>query len=108
VLVVQTDSNGEAIARGFVPNRIDGPFEIRVEASFEGSTVLQLIHQINALTITAEVEKRSPGRGKLLLLGGVAAAAAVGVAMRGSDAPPAAAPAPGTTITPGKPVVGLP
>ena len=112
VLVVQTDSNGEAIAHGFVPNRIDGAFEIRVDASFEGSTAVQAIHQINALPITPEVEKRPAGRGKMLaILGGVAAAAAAGLAMRGGGgggAPPAAAPTPGTTITPGKPAVGPP
>jgi hypothetical protein len=111
-LVVQTGSNGEAAAQGFVPNRLDGPFEIRVEASFEGNTAVQLIHQINALTITPAVEKRSQGRGKLLaILGGVAAAAVAGVAMRGGGgggAPPASAPAPGTTVTPGKPTVGPP
>lgn len=111
VLVVPTDENGEAIARGFVPNKIDGPFEIRVEASFQGSTAVQPIHQINALPITPGVEKRSPGRGMMLaILGGVAAAAAAGLAMRGGGggAPPAAAPTPGTTITPGKPTVGPP
>src|SRR6266542_3878524 len=99
VLVVQTDNNGEAIARGLVPNRTDGPFEIRVEASFKESTAIQLIHQINALSITPGVEKRSSGTGKMIaILGGVAAAAVVGVAMRGRSsggAPPASAPTPG-------------
>src|SRR4051794_28166497 len=35
-LTVQTDSRGMAVGRGLVPNRTEGPFRIRVTASWQG------------------------------------------------------------------------
>lgn len=109
VLVVRTDSSGEAVASGLVPNRIAGPFEIRVEASLEGSTAATSINQINALRITPVAERRPAGKRKMLMiLGGVAAAAAAALATLGGGGRQPAQTTPGTIIVPGKPSVGPP
>src|SRR5215212_4481241 len=44
---VTTDSDGRAIGRGLRPNKTAGQFEIRVNASHEGSTATARIVQTN-------------------------------------------------------------
>jgi hypothetical protein len=52
--MTQTDSAGRAVARGFHANRIQGQFQIHVNASFQGQTAAVTIGQSNVL-VTAGV-----------------------------------------------------
>ena len=44
---VLTDRNGRASLTGFIPNQVEGPFQIAVEASFAGNSVRTMIRQYN-------------------------------------------------------------
>lgn len=98
-LVVTTDENGVATGRGLKPNNVAGQFQIRVVASYQGSTARAVVTQTNA----APAQASSGGSGKLILLvaliGGGGAAAALGLTRSNKSA--GAAPNPGTVITPG-------
>src|SRR5215813_4481173 len=43
-----TDAHGRAVATGLRPNGVNGPFEIRVTASYRGQTAKTVVHQSNA------------------------------------------------------------
>src|SRR5260370_884931 len=59
VLIVRTDENGRAIARGMHPNRLSGRFEIRITANYKGQTATSVLTQTNAAPSAAE---HSPAR----------------------------------------------
>ena len=113
-LTVTTGPDGLAAGRGLKPNRVAGPFEIRVSGSLRGETAGAAIHQVNVEPATAG------GNGKKIALvaliggaaiGGVLAATLGGKSTAAASAAPgiAAAPAPGgTTIVPGTPGFGPP
>ena len=109
-LVVTTDAQGQAIARGLKPNNVAGKFEIRVTASYQGRTSSVTITQFNMAVQNA----KSGGHGKLVLvLVALGAAGAVGavVATRGgssSPTPTQPAPPPVISISPGTGTVGPP
>lgn len=46
-LFVLTDRRGRAILTGFIPNQVEGPFQISVEASSSGNSVRAMIRQYN-------------------------------------------------------------
>ena len=110
VLSITTDAEGRAVGRGFRPNRIAGPFEIRVTASENGRRATASLRQTNAAVAKAE-----SGRKRAVLLaviGGAAAAAVIGVAVGGSGSSggsggPAGTP-PRAVLTPGAPSIGGP
>lgn len=111
LLIVRTDENGRAVARGMRPNRLPGQFEIRVTANYKGQSTTSVLTQTNAAPSTAE---HSSGRKWLIILGIVGGAAAAGVVASsgggGSSAPAstgAAAP-PAGSVTPGAPGFGAP
>lgn len=123
MLTVQTNQNGEAIARGLRPNNVAGDFTIRVTASYQGTTATAVIGQTNALLGAAAGAGAGAGAAtaaglsaKVLAIIGIAAAAAVGggvyAATRGdsggSSGQPGAPPRTPTSISIGSPSVGAP
>jgi len=111
LLIVHTDENGRAIARGMRPNRLSGQFEIRVTANYQGRSTTAVLTQTNAAPSTAE---RGSGRKWAIILGIVGGAAAAGVlAASGgggssAPAPTGAATPPAGSVTPGTPGFGAP
>jgi hypothetical protein len=110
-LMIQTDANGRASARGLRPNTTIGPFEIRVRAALGGATGTAVIAQTNAAP--AKVERASSK--KWVILGIVGAAVAGGIAASasggssGAAARPSDPPAPPSgSVTPGTPGFGPP
>ena len=109
-LIVHTDLKGLAAARGLQPNKMEGPFQIRVDASFQGLTASAVISQTNVVPIVVSATKPQSKKGFLFVIIGGVAAAAVGLAASkggggGGSAPP---PPATTTVTPGSPTVGPP
>lgn len=86
MVTVQTNQNGEAVARGLRPNNITGDFGIRVTASYQGATASAVVSQTNALAGAAAAGAGGGAAaataagisGKILAIIGIAAAAAVG------------------------------
>jgi hypothetical protein len=109
-LIVHSDVKGIAAARGMQPNQMEGPFRIRVDASFQGLTASAVITQTNVVPIVVSATKPQAKKGFLfVILGGVAAAAGVLAASKGGGGGSTAPPPPAsTTITPGSPTVGAP
>lgn len=119
MVTVQTNQNGEAVARGLRPNNVAGDFAIRVTASYQGSTATAVINQTNAL-LGAGAAAGAGGAaaagisGKVLAIIGIAAAAAVGggvyAATRGDsgNGGPGTPPRTPTSIAIGSPTVGAP
>ena len=111
ILSVTTDGEGRAVGRGFRPNRIAGPFEIRVTASENGRRASTSLRQTNAAVAHAE-----GGRKRTVLLaviGAAAAAAVIGIVGAGSGSSNGpgggAAPPPRTAVlTPASPTIGAP
>jgi hypothetical protein len=104
-LMITSDDQGRAIARGLTPNNIPGKFGIHVNASIGGRTARTDITQFNM-----EVRQDGGGGGKIaavVVLLGAAAAAGVVVALRkqtnngGPITPP-------ISLTPGTGTVGTP
>lgn len=111
-LTVQTDQRGMATGRGLVPNRIEGPFQIRVTASAHGESSTTIIRQTNAEP--AVKSSRSKWIVIAAIVGGGAATGAV-LASRGGKqsstiggGTTGGAGAAGATITPGTPSFGPP
>lgn len=104
-LTVLTDDKGQAVARGLRPNNVNGQYQVRVNASFQGQTANTTITQRNSIAAAA-----GGISAKILIILAVAGAAVAGgvvAATRGGGGnnTPAAAP---TVITPGTPSVGAP
>jgi hypothetical protein len=118
MVTVQTNQNGEAVARGLRPNNVAGDFVIRVTASFQGSTATAVINQTNALAGAAGAAAGGAAAagisGKVLAIIGIAAAAAVGGGVYAATRGDSGNGGPGTpTRTPtaisiGSPTVGAP
>src|SRR3982074_2607070 len=49
-LTTVTDGNGQAVARGIKPNNVNGQYQIRVNASYQGQTANAVVNQANAIT----------------------------------------------------------
>jgi hypothetical protein len=109
-LIVTTDAEGKAAARGLKPNAADGKFEIRVTASLQGKTASATVTQFNMAVQSSK--PNSGGNGKwiaIVLLAGAGGAAGAVLGARGSSsapAPPAAPPS--ISITAGTGSVGSP
>ncbi len=130
LLEVITNAQGRAVAAGFQPNAVSGPFQMNVTASFQGQTATATISQTNALTTAGAASGGggSAGAGGAAgttagaagglsagaigaIIGGIAAAATVGAvaASGGGDKPsssPATAPPQGTIGSPSLPIFG--
>lgn len=110
-LTVQTDSHGMAAGRGLAPNRIEGPFQIRVTASSKGEAANASVSQTNAEPVGKS--SRSKWIVIAVVAGGAGIAGAVLAAHGGgnSSTPPAGGTTGavgGGTITPGTPSFGPP
>ena len=84
-LQVMTDSKGRAIAKGLRLNDVSGKFQIRVEASYQGSTATASMNQAN-MVLTAGASSMGVG-GKIaaiLAVAGIATAVVV-VTATGND-----------------------
>ncbi len=109
-LTVTTDAQGRAVAHGFKPNSVQGQFNMRVSASFQGKTASATISQTNVVAGAAAGAAAGGISVKLLVILAVAGAAAAGAAIaatRGGSSAPAAVAAT-TTITAGTGTVGAP
>jgi hypothetical protein len=110
MLTVTTDAQGRAVAHGFHPNGVQGQFNMRVSASFQGKTATATISQTNAAAAAAG----AAGAGisvKLIVILAIAGAAAAGAAIAATRGGGSSTPAPTgatTTITPGTGTVGAP
>jgi hypothetical protein len=109
-----TDARGQAVAKNFRPNQTAGKFEIRVSASWNGSTARTVITQFNMDVPAPAADGKRSGHGKLLLIlaaiGGAAAGGIVAATQGGGSAnpgTPATGPVP-IGITPGAGSVGPP
>ena len=112
-LTVQTDARGMAAARALRPNRIAGPFRIRVTASWQGQPATASLTETNA-----EPVAKSGSSKKIIIVALIGGAAAAGIAAAAhggkssnSDAGAAATAAGGSTgvtIVSGSPSLGPP
>lgn len=110
-LTVTTDAQGRAVAHGFKPNNLQGQFNMRVSASFQGKTATATISQTNVVTGAAAGAAATGISLKLIVILAVAGAAAAGAAIaatRGGGSSAPAAVTATTTITPGTGTVGAP
>jgi hypothetical protein len=103
-----TDSNGQAVMPPLTPNQLQGRFQIRVTASYQGRQASAVVNQSNvsgAGTAAKPVSTHKGISGKAIgIIAGVAAAGAVGaaVALRGGGNSSPATPA----VTPSGSVTG--
>lgn len=108
-LTVLTDDKGQAVARGLKPNNINGNFQVRVNASYQGQTASATIGMTNALAAAAAGGAIS---GKLIAILAIAGAAAAGgaiAATRGEDTSAnTGGGRPPIRVNPGAPSVGAP
>jgi len=115
-LTVTTNAQGRAIAHGLTPNKVQGQYQIHVNASSNGQTASTTISQTNAIIAGAVGAAAGIGiSAKLLIIIAAAGAAAAGGALYATGAigggnnnntntPPASL----VTISPGTGTVGPP
>lgn len=104
-----TGPSGQAVMTGFVPNDIQGRFNIKVTAdsgSLSGSAV---VSEVNMAELAADKPKSHKSLWILIAAGagGAAAAAVLAGGKSSSSSTPAAVP-PSVTVTPGTITVGAP
>jgi hypothetical protein len=112
MLTVTSDAQGRAIAHGFHPNGVQGNFQMKVTASFQGKTANASISQTNAAGAAAGAAAAGLSV-KWIVIIAVAGAAAAGAAVAathsgGSSSTTTTTPPPVITITPGTGTVGAP
>ncbi|MCL4797351.1 MAG: hypothetical protein KJZ84_22485 [Bryobacteraceae bacterium] len=103
MLTVMTDDSGRAVARGIRTNTVDGQWQMRVSASFQGQTASATIGLTNAAVAGALAGAKLWAL--LAIIGGAAAGGAVIATRNGNGG---AVPRPPTTVTPGTPSVQPP
>lgn len=106
-MAVTTDAQGRAVATGLRPNNVQGNFQIRVDASYQGQRANTTINQANALGAAAAGGISAKTIGILLAIAGGAAAGGVIAATRGGKSAAPSAP-PTITLTVGTPTVSPP
>jgi len=112
MLMVVTDNQGRAAARGIRPNNQSGPLQIGVTASFQGLTASSVITQTNlAGAASASGFAGLSTAAKLVIIlgiaGGAAAAGAIVATHGGGSSSSSSAPST-VTLSPGTPTVGGP
>jgi hypothetical protein len=106
-LTVVTDQNGRAEARGLQANNIDGQWQMRVNASYQGQTAVATIAQTNTVAAAAATGGISLKLVAILAAAGAAIAAGTVAATRnGGDN--GAQTRPPAVVIPGSPSVGGP
>ncbi len=114
-LTTVTNSQGQAVARGFHPNGVQGQYQMHVNASFQGQTASANISQANAAVAGAAGGAAAAGISAKLIavivvVGAAAAAGGIVAATRsggGNSSTTGITPA-AITITPGTGAVGPP
>jgi len=109
-LTVTTDNQGQAVARGFRPNHIQGQYQMHVTASHNGQTATAIITQSNVLGAAAAAAAGGIS-GKLiaiLVIAGAAAAGGAVAATRGGGNNTTTTTVTPTTIAAGASTVGPP
>lgn len=107
-LTITTDAQGRAVARGLKPNNVNGQYQIRVTASFQGQTASAVVSQTNAVTAAASAGGGLSAKWIAILAvagGAVAAGAAIAATRGGGNGNTGGSP---TVIVPGSPTVGGP
>ena len=119
MLSVITNSRGLAIAKGFHPNSLGGPWQMHINASFGAQTATATVAQTNVVAAAAGAAGAGAGAGaatgvavgisaKVIVIVAVAAgAAAAGGAVVATKAGGGSSSTP-TTIAPGASTVGAP
>lgn len=110
-MAVTTDAQGRAVATGLRPNNVQGDFQIRVHASYQGKTASTSITQSNAIAAAAVAAGGVSGKtiGILIAIAGAAAAGGAIAATRGGSRTAAAPSAPpSVTLSVGTPTVSPP
>jgi hypothetical protein len=108
-LTVMTDSRGQAVGRGFRTNNLQGRFEIRVNASYQGQAASATIAQTTVATAAGAAAAAGISAKLIAILAVVGAAAVAGgvvAATRGGSNTPAAGQT--TSVTAGTSTVGPP
>lgn len=100
-LSVTTDSEGNALARGLIPNKITGQFQIQVRVKYNDLNARAIINQENIKTKSAPVSQNGHPLIKWVMIG-AAVGVGVGLGVWASQSSHT------TTITPGTPTVGAP
>jgi hypothetical protein len=110
MLSVVTDNQGRAVARGLRPNNVQGQYQIRVNASFNGQTATTTIAQTNALAAGAAGAAGAAAgiSAKLIAIVAVAGAAVAGGVVAATHGGGGGSNTPATTVTPGSGTVGPP
>jgi hypothetical protein len=106
-MIVFTDVEGRAVARGLHPNHTPGRFQLVVDASFHGLTARAVIHQTNVMPASSGI---SPKLIAILAIAGGAAAAGAIAASSGNNgsSTPVNPPTSSTTLSAGTPTFGPP
>ncbi len=114
-LTVTSDAQGRAVARGLKPNNVQGQYQIRVNASYQGQTANTNISQSDAVAAGAATAAAGVSAKVIVLVVAAAAAAAVGglfasgaIGGGGSTTSTVAAGPTLVTISPGTGTVGPP
>jgi hypothetical protein len=110
-LMVYTDAQGQATAKGLQPNKTVGKFQIGVNATYKGLTASTTINQANATIGTAASTGVSGKLIAILAIAGGAAAAGVIAATHSGNNPsssPSSPPSTPISISAGTPTVGGP
>jgi len=108
-LIVYTDVEGRAVARGLRPNHVPGKFDVRVDASFHGLTAQAVVHQTNVMPAATGISPKLIAI--LAIAGGAAAAGAIAAASGSKGTSTSATPPPAsstTTLSAGTPTFGPP
>lgn len=102
-------ADGTVVGRGLRPNRIAGPFQIRVTASARGETATAVIRQTN-VTSAEGVRASSRKYVWFAAIGGAALAGVLAATLGGGSTPASTNPpvGGGTTVVPGVPSFGPP
>jgi hypothetical protein len=111
MLMVVTDSKGQARASGIRPNDQSGPVQLRVTASFQGLTASAVISQTNVAGAAAAASTGGLSvTAKILIIVGIAAGATAGgiIATHNSGSGPAPPTSTPIGLSSGTPTVGGP
>jgi hypothetical protein len=108
-MTVLTDQNGQAVARGLQPNNVNGNFQIRVNASFQGQLASATIYMTNQIA-TAAVAGGISGKliAILVIAGAAAAGGAIAATRNGEDPISGGNQRPPVRVGAGTPTVGAP
>ncbi len=117
-LSVTTDAQGRATATGLQPNNVEGAYEIRVSASYQGQLASATIAQSNVLGAAAAAAGAGAGVGAakiaaiLAVVGGAVAGGVIYATQQGNGSGPNGNGGPPVSrianVSPGTPTVGAP